>query len=86
MAELRVLGGITLRFPEVYEAWGRGADLFLHERRLEEAEAWTGKGLTHCPDDFYLLLQFARIAEERGDWTAAAARWRRFSSCHPGSW
>lgn len=85
-AALAVLHQVTIRYPEEHGAWGRGADLLLRERRLDEADTWTAEGLSHCPADFHLLHQFARIAEARHDWAAAAQRWREFRRHHPTSW
>src|SRR5437660_4436058 len=52
-------------------------------RRYEEAEAVLREALKCVPDNSDLLVDYARLAERRGDFTAAAARWAGFPSAAP---
>jgi len=73
-------------FPWFALGYARGAEVAQRAGREAEAEELLGTAVDRCRGDLGVHLEYARIADHRGDRAAAAERWalvrERFPDCN----
>lgn len=71
------------RFPDHPIGYSAAGVALRHGTRFEESEAVLLEGLRRHPDHAELRGNYAWVAHHRGDWQAAAARWRVYQKKFP---
>jgi tetratricopeptide (TPR) repeat protein len=81
---LRRLESARFRFPDdPAPCFGIGAAL-RDLGRFDEADAILSATLERFPGHVDVLVNYARVAEERGEWAEAAQRWQQVRAAQPG--
>jgi tetratricopeptide (TPR) repeat protein len=79
---------VRRRSPFFALGYTEGADAVRRVGREVEADTILGEGVTRVKSDLRTHLEYARSAQSRGDWSAAADRWalvrQRFPDCDEG--
>ncbi len=74
---------ITLeRYPDEPNGYSQSGWFFRRARRFAEADAVLAQAAAKFPDDLEVLLDWAWVAGEGGDWATAATRFREISAAH----
>jgi len=71
------------RFPDAPISHAIRAEALRDLGELEDADAGLGPAVARFPGDEWLLVGHAQLAELRGDWLAALARWEALRAVFP---
>ena len=72
--------------PPVWFAYTGEAQALRRLDRLDDAETVLLEARQVLPNEGPLVLDLARLAEDRRDWTAAIVHWADFRTLRPGDW
>lgn len=67
---------VRKKFPNLAEAYAQTAACLVSADRIEEAEQMLAKGIRVSRDDVFCLIEYAKIAESRGNFDEALLRWQ----------
>jgi hypothetical protein len=71
------------RFPDLPQGHWMLSNELVRVGKLDEAEAAIEQGISHFPDERFVLWQWGRTATQRHDWPEAVRRWEVAKSRHP---